>query len=144
MEVLICSDKNWLFSDEAFSIYSACMYQPTYEEYREKVERFISDSSVKIFVSETRGKRVGIFVLEQSAAVPEIIAIAVSNKRRRRGIGRRMIFQVMESERLDRITAQTDADAIGFYRKCGFTEERVIKKYPDGISVRYRCELRQD
>jgi N-acetylglutamate synthase-like GNAT family acetyltransferase len=144
MKILICNDKNWLFSDEAFSIYSACIYQPTYEKYKEQMERFISNPSVKIFVCESKSIKEGMFILEQSGAVPEIIAIAVSNKRRHHGIGRKMIFQVMKSQQLDRIQAQTDDDAIGFYRKCGFTEERVLKEFPDGVSVRYLCELRKD
>lgn len=144
MEVLNCSEKDWLFSEEAFSIYSACMYQPTYELYTEQMERFKSNPSVKIFVCVSRGIKEGILVLDQSGDVPEIVAIAVSNKRRHQGIGGRMISQVMKSEHLDRMKAQTDDDAIGFYRKCGFTEEQVIKKYSNAISVRYNCELKKD
>ena len=37
--------------------------------------------------------------------------------------------------------AQTDDDSIGFYRKCGFTEEKLVKEYSDGEVVRYNCVL---
>ena len=37
-----------------------------------------------------------------------------------------MIKSVMKSEDLERIEVQTDDDSIGFYRKCGFTEERIV------------------
>jgi hypothetical protein len=47
----------------------------------------------------------------------------------------------MESEDLKRIEAQTDDDSVGFYRKCGFDEERIVVDYPDGSAVRYNCVL---
>ena len=54
-----------------------------------------------------------------------------------------MIYQVMENEHLKRITAQTDDDAIGFYRKSGFEAERVVIEYPNGSVVRYNCIRRK-
>ncbi len=67
MEVVLYRNKEWLFSQEAFFIYSSCMYQPTYDEYRK--------------------------VMEQ----------------------------------LEVLFAQTDDDAVGFYRRCGFTVITEIK-----------------
>ena len=82
-----------------------------------------------------------MMVLRISDSVAEIIGIAVSEKKRRQGTGRRMIQYVMKSEGVERIDAQTDDDSIGFYRKCGFTEERIVVDYPDGSVVRYNCVL---
>ena len=36
--------------------------------------------------------------------------------------------------------AQNDY-SIGFYRRCGFSEEKSIIDYPDGSVVRYNCIL---
>lgn len=47
----------------------------------------------------------------------------------------------MEKECLHSLIAQTDNDAVGFYRKCGFITREEIKKYPDGIVDRYNCRL---
>ena len=47
----------------------------------------------------------------------------------------------MELERLKCMKAQTDDDAIGFYRSCGFRDERTVMEYPDGKTVRYNCIL---
>ena len=47
----------------------------------------------------------------------------------------------MEYESLEMIEAQTYDDSIGFYRKCGFDEERIVVDYPDGSTVRYNCVL---
>ena len=141
MEVILCDDLGWLLSEEAFSLYSLCMHQPAYEEYKLQMKRFDSDPFVKVFVCRQNDEAIGIMSLDRSDAVPGIVGIAVPERYRRQGIGRHMIQRIMDLERLDRIKAQTDDDAIGFYRQCGFADEQVIKEYPDGQSVRYNCVL---
>ena len=142
MRVLLCEDADWLLSEEAFSIYASCMDHPTYDEYKTQMEDYLLDSSVKVFVSENRGRKTGMMVLKLSEAAAEIIGIAVSDNARRKGIGKQLIQRVMESENLESIKAQTDDDSIGFYRKCGFSDERIVIQYPDGSAVRYNCFLR--
>lgn len=139
MKVELCRDKDWLLSEEAFAIYSQCMYQATYEDYKAQMTGYLSDSSVRIFVCESRGRKEGILVLDHSDVVAEIVGIAVNGRAHRKGIGSRLIQGVMDSENLKSIKAQTDDDAIGFYRKCGFAEEREVIEYPDGAAVRYNC-----
>ena len=77
MRVLLCEDADWLMSEEAFSIYASCMYHPTYEDYKAQMEDYLLDSSVKVFVSENRGKKTGMMVLRLSEDDAEIIGIAV-------------------------------------------------------------------
>ena len=141
MNVLQYNDSDWLFSKEAFTIYASCMYRSTFEAYQAQMARYVSDPSVKVFVCERKRKAVGILVLSQSDSDATILGIAVSEKDRRQGIGRHMIRRAMECEQLDRIHAQTDDDAIGFYRKCGFSERRIVMDYPNGKVVRYNCAL---
>ena len=141
MRVLLCEDADWLLSEEAFSIYASCMYHPTYDEYKTQMEDYLLDSSVKVFVSENRGRKTGMMVLKLSEVAAEIVGIAVSDNARRKGIGKQLIQRVMESENLESIKAQTDDDSIGFYRKCGFSEERIVIEYSDGSVVRYNCVL---
>ncbi len=141
MKVLVCEDADWLLSEEAFSIYDSCMYHPTYEDYKVQMKDCLTDSSVKVFVCEYRSRKTGIMVLKLSEAAAEIIGIAVSDNARRKGIGKQLIQQVMESENLKSVNAQTDDDSISFYRKCGFSEEKNIIGYPDGSAVRYNCVL---
>ena len=141
MKVLLCEDTDWLLSEEAFLIYAPCMFHPTYEEYKTKMEDYLSDTSKKVFVYEDRGKKTGLMVLKISEDAAEIIGIAVSDNARRKGIGTQLIQRVMESENLESVNAQTDDDSIGFYRKCGFSEEKTIIGYPDGSAVRYNCVL---
>ena len=141
MKVAVCEDADWLLSEEAFSIYASCMYHPTYDEYKTQMEDYLLDSSVKVFVSENRGRKTGMMVLKLSEAAAEIIGIAVSDNARRKGIGKQLIQRVMKSDNLESVKAQTDDDSIGFYRKCGFSEERIVIEYSDGSVVRYNCVL---
>lgn len=140
-KVMSCGDRDWLMSEEAFSIYSPCLYHRTYEDYKAWIEDCLSDPAVKIFVCEYRGRKRGMMVLKLSEAHGEIIGIAVSENARRKGIGRQMIRSVTESGNLESLTARTDDDSIGFYRRCGFSKERILMEYPDGTAVRYNCVL---
>ena len=141
MNVLIFSEKGWLLSEEAFSIYCQCMYHVTYKDFKAQMDKFLSNPSVKVFVYEDRDNKAAMMVLDTSGNTAEIIGIAVSGKFQHKGIGKQLIQSVMESENLDSIKAQTDDDSIGFYRKCGFTDERVEIEYSDGLVVRYNCVL---
>ncbi len=141
MPVAIFRDADWLLSEEAFSLYAPCMYRPVYEDYRARMEGFLTDPSVKVFVCEDQGRKTGMMVLKYDGTDAEIIGIAVSEASRRRGMGRKLIQNALGSGDLERIKAETDGESIGFYRKCGFEEERRVIKYPDGPAVRYACVL---
>ena len=141
MNVMLCTEEDWLLSEEAFLLYASCMYQPEYANFKEQMHSFIDDPSVRVCVCEDRGRKTGMMVLKFSDSFAEIMGIAVSDKFRRRGIGSQLIQFAMESEGLERMHAQTDGDAVGFYRKCGFTVERIVVDYPDGPAVRYNCVL---
>ncbi len=143
MKVVLCGDTDWLLSKEAFSIYASCMYRPTYEDYKARMKDCLADPSTKVFVSEDRGRKTGMLVMKFSEDAAEIIGIAVSENARRRGIGKQLIQRVMKSEDLESVKAQTDDDSIGFYRKCGFSEEKTVVEYPDGSAIRYNCVLRK-
>ena len=132
MNALIFSDKSWLLSEEAFSIYSQCMYHATYEDFKAQMDIYLSNPSIKVFVYENRDIKAAMMVLDTSGNTAEIIGIAVSDKFQHKGTGKQLIQSVMESENLESIKAQTDDDSIGFYRKCGFVEEKVVITYPDG------------
>lgn len=141
MTVLPADDQAWLMSEEAFSIYAPCMYQPSREKYRALTERYCADPSVKLFVCEDRGKPVGMLALDLSGSSAEILGISVSEDRRRQGVGRQLILWSMASLRLASLEARTDEDAVGFYLKCGFAAERHVIQYPDGPAVRFHCTL---
>ena len=121
--------------------YASCMYHPTYKDYKGQMDDLLCDPSTKVFVYEDQGRKTGMIILKFSDAAAEIIGIAVSVDARRKGIGKQLIRRVMELDDLECVKAQTDDDSIGFYRKCGFSEEKIVIEYPDGPAVRYNCVL---
>ena len=40
MKTVLCENTEWMLSKEAFSIYASCMYYPTYEKYKERMEDY--------------------------------------------------------------------------------------------------------
>ena len=141
MKVVLCEDTEWLLSEEAFSIYASCMYHPAFEGYKVQMKDYLSDPSVKIFVYEDGSEKTGMMVLGLSKTDAEIIGIAVSENARRKGVGKQLIKSVVELLNPECVIAQTDDDSIGFYRKCGFSEEKMVVEYPNGSAVRYNCTL---
>ena len=139
MDISICTDKSRLLTEDAFSVYASCMYRPSFEAYSAHIEACLADPYVKIYVCTVSGERAGILILRIKDSDSEIVGIAVSPRFRRRGIGKAMLCHVAKQEKLTSIRAQTDADAIGFYRSCGFSEEKTIVEYPDGKAIRYNC-----
>lgn len=75
MKFVLCSDADWLLSEEAFQLYASCMYQPSYENFRKQMECLLNDQSVRVCVCEDRGKKTGMMVLKFSDSVAEIIGI---------------------------------------------------------------------
>lgn len=71
---------------------------------------------------------IGIEITAENSCV--IKQIAVSPFERRGGIGKRMIDFIMEKHALSMISAETDQDAINFYKRVGFTITSLGEKYP--------------
>jgi len=89
---------------------------------------------------EEGGRPVGLIGLELQAPGRAVIHhIAVLPAQRHRGIGRALLRGAAESLGLRHLTAETDADAVSFYRRCGFAVESLGEKYP-GVE-RFRCAL---
>ena len=142
MRIVICRDTERLFSKKAFSVYKDCMYKPTFEKYRNIMGELVSDAIVRILLCETGDGIVGMLVLKNEVDKAEIVGIAVSSNYRHQGIARQMLRHAISEEGLQAVFAQTDDDAVGFYRKCGFEVKEEVIEYPDGLCVRYNCELK--
>ena len=137
MTLTLCNNSSWLISEEAFRLYSPCMYKPTMEKYRTQ----IADPAITIFKCEEDDMAQGILVLKIAGQTAEILGIAVSEDKRRCGIGRYMIREAMQISNIRELTAQTDDDSVGFYRRCGFDVQGKTVEYPNGTVTRYDCVL---
>lgn len=58
-----------------------------------------------------------------------INSIAVAPSYRKRGLARALIDSLAERMGAARVVAETDDDAVGFYRSCGFTVEDAAPKF---------------
>ncbi|MET0385125.1 MAG: GNAT family N-acetyltransferase [Polyangiales bacterium] len=63
--------------------------------------------------------------------------IVVHSHARARGLGRALIAEACRRCELQRLTAETDRDAVQFYRQCGFVVTSLGEKYP-GVE-RFSC-----
>ncbi|NME05464.1 GNAT family N-acetyltransferase [Psychrobacillus sp. BL-248-WT-3] len=78
---------------------------------------------------------IGIEMIERHHA--EIKHIAVTPDSRKQKLGSRMLDYVVQELGLHRLTAETDCESVGFYRRCGFTVSSLGEKYP-GVE-RFLC-----
>lgn len=138
---LIAEEPKWLYSEEAFAIYADCMYKPELGKYRELMKQYMDSPAVMILLNQRDGDVSAIMVSEFTDDDTKILGIAVAEKYRGCGIGRKMTEDLCRMSAGRPLLAETDGDAVGFYRSCGFSVEKIRKRYPDGIAERYLCRL---
>ena len=71
-----------------------------------------------------------------SSSTIGVRSIAVAPAWRNRGVGRTLIDALAERAGAKRVVAETDDDAVGFYRRCGFAVEDAPPKFG---RARYWC-----
>ena len=126
---------------KTYDIYKDCMYKPTPEKFELKVDAYLNDDNIKIFACICDNNVLGVMVLsldEDNNA--EIIGIAVAKDFRNRGIASQMVSEVAISYKLNKIFAETDNDAVEFYRKAGFSVTEFSATYDAETVIRYKCE----
>lgn len=74
-----------------------------------------------IYAYKDNGEYKGIVVFNIAKSSAAILDIAVKPEHRGQGIGSKLIDFIFNSFNVDSIAAETDDDAIGFYKKYGFT-----------------------
>jgi ribosomal protein S18 acetylase RimI-like enzyme len=87
---------------------------------------------------EHGGQLVGLIGLEATTPGQAVVRhIAVLPAERRQGHGRALIARAAVALGLTCLEAETDAEAVDFYRRCGFAVQCLGEKYP-GVE-RFRC-----
>ena len=137
---MIKNIKDILCSEEIYNIYSACMFEPTFDKFKLKTEQMQKDSSVSVYGYFSNEKIIGVISTQETDKTVEIIGIAVDTKKRNSGIGTKLIDYVKDKSSKP-IIAETDSDAVMFYKKYGFDiEEKIVSKSNISYS-RYVCTL---
>lgn len=113
------------------------------ESTDEKLGRILNlycGSRATLYVMASQnGQALGVVGFERSDSA-EILHIAVDERQRHRGIGRRMLDQLTAVEALAELIAETDRDAVEFYLRCGFATRSLGEKYP-GVE-RFHCRFK--
>ncbi|WP_419887211.1 GNAT family N-acetyltransferase [Neobacillus niacini] len=107
------------------------------EKVEIEYERYLKYPNRTLFAFELEGENAGCIGVEiNSLKLCEIKHIAVSSEHRGKGIGSKMIRFILEMH--PSVFAETDSDAVEFYRKYGFKITSLGEKYP-GVE-RFLCE----
>ena len=127
-----------LFYPEVLTLLSPSVYNPTPERLKHRAEEYAADSNVKAYACKNSEKYIGIVVFVTENGTTEILDIAVKPEYRKHDIGRKLIDFIFTQFPIDNITAETDDEAVGFYKKCGFAVTPV-GEFCD--TKRYFCKL---
>ncbi|CAN7290583.1 GNAT family N-acetyltransferase [Rossellomorea sp. LjRoot5] len=107
------------------------------EKVEEEYDQYIHSTERKLYGFTSGDELVGCIGVEfLDEGVWEIKHLAVIPKHRGKGIGHKMIDSIVHCAM---ITAETDQDAVIFYKKIGFEITSLGEKYP-GVE-RFRCVM---
>ena len=132
--------KRVLHDERILAVVAHAQFMPTPEKLHALAHKCQSDAAVAAFGCEDNGLICGTIILrDDGGGLFEIMSIATIPAYRTRGVASRLIAFASDALNCATLRAETDDDAVGFYRKCGFQIESLGEKYP-GI-VRYLCTL---
>lgn len=133
--------KGNLHNKDVLGVLSQSMYMPTEEKLNLRADEYEADESVSVLACIDGEIVIGVIVVKAlTAASFEILSIAVESAFRGKGIGSKLISSFIENISCGEICAETDDDAVGFYRNFGFEIKSLGEKYP-GV-IRYLCSLK--
>lgn len=139
---LVAYDRAQVKPAKVKELLATAVFNPTGERLNAILSNVYSSPANKLFLLTHEGQALGLVgVRRVGDAAAEILHIAVDAGTRQQGIGRRMIDELLRVEALSELVAETDQDAVGFYRRCGFVVKSLGEKYPG--TERFLCSLRQ-
>lgn len=133
----ICNVKEKLTNEDILELLAPSVFNPTPERLLSRVEKYQADDKVKAYTHSENGEYKGIIVFKIKEQTAEILDIAVKPEYQGKGIGSRLIDYIFSKFQVNKITAETDDDAIDFYKKYGST---VIDTKLNRGTIRYVCE----
>ena len=138
---LIVDIKDTFNSPEILEVLSESVFNPTMDRLKDRAEKYMTNPLTHIYSLNIEGKNIGIIVLEaRNSKYIEILDFAVRHDMQRNGVGRKLIDFCTKTFMVDSIIAETDDDAIGFYKKVGFKVHSLGDKHGSGIN-RFYCKL---
>lgn len=129
--------------DEPARLLAQCMYAGGDAERPHRVlQQYREDRELHLAGLGEGGRLIGIAGYRAPSHRDAVLLhLAVSPELRGGGAGRRLVSRCLQAARNGVLRAETDADAVGFYRKLGFDIRSLGEKYP-GVE-RFDCTLRR-
>jgi diadenosine tetraphosphate (Ap4A) HIT family hydrolase/GNAT superfamily N-acetyltransferase len=126
--------------EDAKAILSAAIFEPTKERIDALLSQVYSVPETTLFGLVHESTIVSVAGIRRvTNSIPELIHIAVKPSERHKGFGRQII-RMMITEGTTSLYAETDLDAVGFYKHCGFSIDSLGQRYL-GIE-RFACTLK--
>jgi predicted GNAT family N-acyltransferase len=127
------------FTVEITSLVAQCVYNPTDDKMKDIISLYESDSHLKLYAYYDGERVVAIIGLHTKSLdkIAVIRHIAVQQEVRSKGFGRRLVNEILSLHSVSSIQAETDKDAVNFYRSCGFEVKSLGELYP-GVE-RFLC-----
>ena len=124
---MFCDIKNLMDDPDVKGIMAECVFENSPEGMDRVKADYLRHGSWQLYGWVEDGVVVGICGFEEHLDWVEILHIAVAERARGLGLGSKMIGALAKQYK-KAIEAETDDDAVDFYRKCGF-EVTTIRKY---------------
>lgn len=124
---MFCDTKNNIDAPTVREILAACVFDNSPEGMAHVISKYKENSDMQFYGCRKNGELVGVCGFEEHENRVEILHIAVAESARREGVGSAMVT-ALRRKYYKVIEAETDGDAVGFYRKCGF-ETTAIQKF---------------
>lgn len=119
--------KNHLDNSDVHKILSDCLFDGSPDEIAKAIEKYREHIAWQMYGWVENDEILGVCGFEVHADYLEILHVSVAEHARYHGIGRSMITALQKQYDMP-IEAETDDEAVKFYRKCGF-ETSAIQKY---------------
>ena len=113
--------KQNIFDTDILPLLAPSVFEPTPEKLKARAERYINRPDTHIYACRDGGNYIGIVVFEAVGTKATVLDIAVDEACRKQGVGSALLSFFIENFAIDKMIAETDDDAVGFYKKFGFT-----------------------
>lgn len=125
-------------SDDVVALLGEALGPGDERELRARARR-AADASV-VLTGRVQNRLVAAACLGMHGDTGRLVAIAVAFDVRGRGYGRSLVDALPSLLEITELEAETDIDAVGFYRAVGFTVRSIGEKFP-GVE-RFVCRRR--
>ena len=132
----ICDIKEIITEPDILKLLAPSVYNPTEERLLNRAKKYQEDEETNVYVYKEDNEYKGIVVFKIINNSATILDIAVKPEHRGQGIGSKLIDFIFNQFSVEAVVAETDDDAIGFYKKYGFS---VVDTKVEFDTKRYVC-----